>query len=251
MITSKPNFRFERLQWEKFDLIFGVDEVGRGALAGPVVAGAVAVRVLPNRQSLNRSTFKRASRGVSRLREPSLRHPHLLNINNWMELGIDDSKRLSAQKRERLAAIIKKNANWGIGEASVADINRYGIVKATEKAMRKAIASVKRSAESGQRTYMLVDAFHVKYIPGVGLKNQKAIIKGDQKSISIAAASIIAKVYRDKLMGRLGGKSKGKGLRKYNWAKNKGYGTQEHWQAIRKFGISKLHRQHFVKGIDD
>ena len=88
----------------------------------------------------------------------------------------------------------------------------------------------------------MVDAFHVKYIPGIGLKRQKAIVKGDGKSISIAAASILAKVHRDRLMSKLGAQYK-----KYHWNTNKGYGTTEHREAIRKFGITRLHRRLYVK----
>jgi len=206
----KPDFRFEKGYWKKgYGVVIGVDEVGRGALAGPVVAGAVALK-----------------RGDS-----------LLGI------GIDDSKRLAAKKREGLAKIIRKDAAVGIGEVGVAYINRHGIVKATQKAMRKSIANLK--LHKNPKIFVLVDAFHVKYIPGVGLENQKAIIKGDQKSISIAAASIIAKVYRDKLMVRLGKK-----YPKYKWRENKGYGTEKHLAAIKKHGPTKLHRLAFLpKGI--
>ena len=90
--------------------------------------------------------------------------------------------------------------------------------------------------------FLLIDAFHVKYIPGVGLKNQEAIIKGDQKSISIAAASILAKVYRDSLMKKLAKKYK-----KYHWEKNKGYGTRKHIEAIRRFGPTSWHRNAFIR----
>ena len=92
--------------------------------------------------------------------------------------------------------------------------------------------------------YLLIDAFYIPYVKGLRRKNQLAIVKGDTKSISIAAASIVAKVYRDKLMTAL---AKEKGYKKYKWHKNKGYGTKEHRQAIKRYGITKLHRKKFVQ----
>lgn len=183
-----------------YELVIGVDEVGRGALAGPVVAGAVAF-LAPTRI-----------------------------------IGIKDSKKLTAKTRETLAKLIKAEARWGIGEVGVGTINRVGIVKATEKAMRQAVAKVRQG-----KCQVLVDAFHVKYIPGVGLKNQQAIIKGDEKVLEISAASIIAKVYRDALMAKI--------KNRYGWKRNKGYGTVEHIRALKKFGVTRLHRLAFVKKL--
>lgn len=200
-----PDFNYEELCLSK--VVIGVDEVGRGALAGPVVAAAVYLPIRPE---------------------------------FWLSLGIDDSKRLTPKKREELAEIIKEKAIWGIGEVNVAYINSRGIVKATEKAMRSAVAQVVSKCLN-QQCYILIDAFHVKNVPGVGLKNQQAIIKGDQKSISIAAASIIAKVYRDNLMTKLHTISN-----IYGWKDNKGYGTKKHLTAIGKLGITKLHRKNFI-----
>lgn len=93
-----------------------------------------------------------------------------------------------------------------------------------------------------RKFFVLVDAFHIKYLRGIGLKNQKAIVKGDQRSISIAAASIVAKVYRDSLMRRLSVRNS-----KYRWGVNKGYGTKLHQEAIIQFGITNLHRRQFIK----
>lgn len=196
-------------------MVIGVDEVGRGAFAGPVVAAAASLK-LPKKLKL---------------------------LTSISCLGIDDSKKLSPLKREKLVKEIKKYFYWGIGEGSVVEINRLGIVKATEKAMRRAVKQLLYLKKLKLlKTFVLVDAFYVKYIPGVGLKNQKAIIHGDQKSISIAAASILAKVYRDILMQKLA-------LRygKYHWEKNKGYGTKEHREVIRRYGATKLHRRKFVE----
>jgi ribonuclease HII len=147
-----------------------------------------------------------------------------------------------------LAKIIKKlTPEWGIGKGSVREIDSYGIVKATEKAMRRAIRKTLEignwKLEIPKRTmFVLVDGFHVKYIPAVGLKNQKGIPHGDQKSLGIAAASILAKDYRDGLMRKLS-------LRypQYGWDQNKGYGTKRHRLAISRYGRTPLHRKKFVE----
>jgi len=261
---SKPDFSFEKKYWQKrYQFVIGVDEVGRGALAGPVVAGAAVLKngaaVLRNirraiqskrAQKYNDAIFKRSLKMVDIIKRGRVAY--------LQTIGIDDSKRLTAKKREILAKVIKKYFYWGIGEGSVAEINRLGIVKATERAMRRALKSIKYQASSikykrkkdilntyylipNTKFFLLVDAFYVKYIPGIGLRNQQAIIHGDQKSISIAAASIIAKVYRDALMQKLA-------LRyiRYHWERNKGYGTKEHREAIKKYGITKQHRKDFV-----
>ena len=134
-----------------------------------------------------------------------------------------------------------RDAIFGIGEANIGFINKHGIVKATEKAMRMALREVQGKLRE-KKIFVLVDAFHVKYVPGVGLRNQKAIIKGDQKSISIAAASIIAKVHRDKLLDKLH-----KEYPVYKWKENKGYGTRDHQIAIKKHGVTKYHRKLYVR----
>lgn len=202
-----PDFFFEKKAWKRgFKIVGGVDEVGRGALAGPVVAGCVAFR-----QSQ-----------VSKF--------EVLN-----KIKIDDSKKLTPRQRERASFWIKRNAVcYGIGWASVAQINKFGIKKASEIAFRMAIKRCRMRVD-----FLLIDAFFVPYVRGLRRKNQLPIVNGDAKSISIAASSIIAKVYRDKLMSALGGK--------YGWAKNKGYGTKEHQKAIRKYGPTRLHRKLFVR----
>ena len=221
-----PNFRFEKKLWKKFKFVAGVDEVGRGSFAGPVVAGSVVFS--------------------QKTKVPS-------------EIRIDDSKRLSLKKREVSNLWIKENTlSWGIGEVPVSVINRLGMAKATKMAFRKAISQARRKLGKGI-DYLLVDAFFIPYVrelpirrrkdkKGRFLRNpkgrQKAIIKGDQKSLSIAGASIIAKVYRDRLMLRL---SKNPKFRKYGWGRNKGYGTVEHQLAIKKYGPTRYHRKSFVR----
>lgn len=206
-----PDFSFEKkLHKQGYRLIAGVDEVGRGCFAGPVVAGCVVF----DRNTI--ATFKGGSLQ-----------------------GINDSKKLGAKRREVADKWIRKNAEaYGIGQASASQINRLGIKKATEVAFRKAIKNCEVQID-----YLLIDAFYIPYVKGLRRRNQKAIIKGDTKSLSIAAASIIAKVHRDKLMTNLSEKRK---YKKYKWDKNKGYGTKEHQKMIRKYGISNLHRTKYV-----
>jgi ribonuclease HII len=198
-MMNLPTFEFESKFWnEGLHYVAGVDEVGRGCFAGPVVAAAV---VLP-------SGFDVTSE-------------------------INDSKLLSAQKREKLAEIIKKYAlAFSIAEISVQVINDIGVGKAAQKAFEKAILGLKHAPQ-----HILVDAFH---ITAFDHSIQTPIIHGDRISISIAAASIIAKVYRDELMQRLHEK-----YTEYDFFTNKGYGTKKHRDAIKKFGLCDLHRTSF------
>ena len=165
-------------------------------------------------------------------------------------------------QKEKAEVWIMKNARaWGVGEASPALINRIGMGKPTRAAFRRAIkaANSKFQMPNVKIDFLLIDAFYIPNLDGFpkgrnklkGSKNPKykngskqlAIIKGDEKSFSIAAASIIAKVYRDNLMISISKKNKHKD---YGWEKNKGYGTSSHRKAILKYGISGYHRVHFV-----
>ena len=162
--------------------------------------------------------------------------------------GIADSKLLKPQTRERLAEEIKKVAlGWSIAEISVRDINNMGIGKATQKAFRKAVISVKPKPD-----FVVFDAFYnlnvVKiassaYIKHLTRKRQQAVKDGDKICASISAASIIAKVYRDKLMVNLHQK-----YPYYGFAKHKGYGTKAHQEAIKKHGLCRIHRKSFSLG---
>lgn len=182
-------------------LVAGVDEVGRGALFGPVVAAAV---ILPPGQ-----------------------------LNQLAMAGVTDSKRLTALQRKELAAQIKAVAiDCRIGIASVQEIDRINILQATFLAMRRAVDRL-----SPQPDICLVDGNHC--IPQL-LLPQQAIVKGDQKSLAIAAASIIAKVWRDELITRLAAKYSG-----YDLASNKGYGTIKHRLALQQKGASRQHRRSF------
>lgn len=190
---------YER-QYEHVGWICGIDEVGRGPLAGPVVAGAV---ILP-------------------------KDCHILYIN--------DSKKLSAGKREELYEIIMKEAvAVGIGMASPARIDEINILQATYEAMREAVSQL-----SVKPQLLLNDAVT---IPQIEIP-QVPIIKGDAKSISIAAASIVAKVTRDRLM-----EAYEKVLPGYGFADNKGYGSKEHIQALKELGPTPIHRASFIKNF--
>jgi len=195
----KPTFEFEQQHWNTgLQYIAGVDEVGRGCFAGPVVAAAV---ILP---------------------------PGFTATNK-----INDSKKLSPKVREELAVLIKKYAlAYAISEVSVSVINEVGIGKAAQQAFAKAV-----SALSVAPDHILMDAF---LIESVSPLIQTPIIHGDQLSISIAAASIIAKVYRDELMQQVHPK-----YEVYDFYTNKGYGTKKHREAIRHYGLCDLHRTSF------
>ena len=191
-------------KYSEFRFICGIDEVGRGPFAGPVVAGAV---ILPKDEEI---------------------------------LYLNDSKKLSEKKREELYDVIMEKAvAVGLGYESNEVIDEINIKRATHSAMRKAIADLKdpRTGERFVPDILLVDAEH---IPEVDTK-QVAIIKGDAKSISIAAASIVAKVTRDRLMVEYDKTYPG-----YDLASNKGYGTAAHMDAIRKLGMTPIHRRTFI-----
>lgn len=193
------DLEFESKLWaEGKKLIAGLDEVGRGSWAGPVVAAAV---VLPQDWKL-----------------PS---------------KLADSKLLKPREREELARIIHSEAAYvSIAEVGLPVINREGVGRATQRAFRLALKKLTIEPD-----YHLIDAFYIKYLPK---GKQIPIIKGDQKSASIAAASIVAKVHRDRLMRNLS-----RQFPVYKWGRNKGYGTKAHQSAIKAHGFSALHRKSF------
>ena len=145
---------------------------------------------------------------------------------------LKDSKSISKDERELLSKHIKKNCIWAIGKASVKEIDRINILQASLLAMKRAIKKLKKKP-----TQVLIDGNKV---PDLNNYNLKAVIKGDQKVASISAASIIAKVTRDKFISTLAIDNKG-----YGWEHNFGYGTKQHLKAIKKFGITKHHRKSF------
>lgn len=195
----------KKLQAQGFQLIAGVDEVGRGCLAGPVVAAAV---ILPNPER---------SRGVQ--------------IKN-----LDDSKKISPSLREKVCAeIIKRALTIGIAEVPPQVIDEKNIHYASLLAMLEAVKKL-----DPQPGYLLIDGkFKIKSaIP------QMAIIKGDGKSVSIAAASVVAKVYRDNLMKQWDAK-----FTLYKFSQHKGYATKLHCQALEDFGPCEIHRRSFAPVI--
>ncbi|MBD2447944.1 ribonuclease HII [Nostoc sp. FACHB-152] len=182
-------------------LIAGVDEVGRGALFGPVVAAAVIL--------------------------PATAFPELIAS------GINDSKKLSSVRRTKLAGQICQLAtDWKIGFAATAEIDQINILQATLLAMKRAVLKLKV-----QPTICLVDGNQL--IKDLVIP-QQTIIKGDERSLSIAAASIVAKVWRDELILRLASK-----YPQYDLERNKGYGSPKHLLALREYGASSLHRKSF------
>lgn len=192
-------------------IVAGIDEVGRGAFAGPLVAAAV---VMANGQA----------------------KPKQIKIN--------DSKKLTKRQREVSAEWIRENAlAWGIGQASVSFIDRHGLTKATFFAYRQAIRSAEKKLRK-EIEILIIDAFYLPRIKKLPKSRQFAFIKGDSKSSSVAAASIIAKVYRDGLMEQLSRRSI---FNKYGWEKNAGYGTKQHRHAIKLYGTTLQHRKLFLK----
>ena len=191
-------------KYSEYEYIAGIDEAGRGPLAGPVVAASV---ILPKDCEI---------------------------------LYLNDSKQLSAKRRDELFDEIKQKAiAYGIGIVSQGRIDDINILQATYEAMREAIG---RMSEKQNPDLLLVDAVH---IPDVDIK-QVGIVKGDAKSVSIAAASILAKVSRDRFMVEMD-----KLYPEYGFASHKGYGSKSHIEAIKKYGASPIHRQTFIKNFVD
>src|SRR6476620_8261370 len=186
-----------------YQLVAGVDEVGRGCIAGPVVAAAC-----------------------------------ILDVSKPLPEGLNDSKKLTAETRERITAELKEHCiAYAIGEVDAGEIDRINILEATKQAMLIAIASLKPAAE-----FVLIDALHLKQcaLP------QKGIIKGDSLSASIAAASILAKTYRDNLMCEYHEQ-----YPQYGFDSHKGYGAPIHWKGINEHGPCPIHRMTFHGVLPD
>lgn len=187
-------------------LVIGVDEVGRGPLAGPVVAAAVA--------------FKQAS------------------LEPWWD-EIKDSKKLSVLKRESLVEFILQTAQTGIGQAEVSEIENLNILQASLLAMKRAVLNLTSDLENA---HVVVDGKFL--IPELYAKEQQAVVKGDGLVHSVAAASILAKVTRDRLM-----QTYAQTFPVYGFDAHKGYGTRAHISAIRQHGLSSIHRPSFCGNI--
>lgn len=183
-----------------FTAVCGIDEAGRGPLAGPVVAAAV---ILPEGIQLP---------------------------------GVNDSKKITEKKREILFDFVKEHAlAYGIGEASETEIDEINILQATFLAMRRAVEALQLSAD-----YALVDGNRIQGLPIPA----ETVIGGDGKVLSIAAASILAKVTRDRYMRDMAAQ-----YPEYGFEKHKGYGTKAHYAAIEQYGICPLHRKTFLKKV--
>ena len=196
-IARTESLKKYEYEYEKYGYVCGIDEVGRGPFAGPVVACAV---ILPANSNI---------------------------------LYLNDSKKLSEKKREELYDVIMKEAvAVGIGMRDAGRIDEINILQATYEAMRDAIANLKVKPD-----VLLNDAVT---IPGVEIK-QVPIVKGDAKSVSIAAASIVAKVTRDRMMVEYEKEYPG-----FDFASNKGYGTQKHIEALQAQGPTPIHRRSFI-----
>lgn len=193
-------FSYEKQFWQKGELVAGVDEVGRGPLAGPVVTAAVIID------------------------------------HNFDLLEVNDSKKLSPEKRLQLySKILSEAVSVGIGVKSAAVIDQINIYEADRQAMAQAVKALDVKPDA-----LLVDAMNVPIdIPQIEL------IKGDAKSNSIAAASIVAKVFRDKLMDDYD-----KIYPQYGFPRNAGYGTKEHVEALKKYGPTPIHRKTFAPVSD-
>lgn len=196
------DFEIEKEYTEKgFQLICGIDEAGRGPLAGPVCAAAV-----------------------------------ILPIGTEIE-GLNDSKKLTEKKREMLFPIITKKAiAYGIGFASEQEIDEINILNATFLAMRRAVEALGISPD-----LLLIDGNQK---PKIGVGEEVTVIKGDAKSVSVAAASVLAKVSRDRYM-----LEKAQEYPQYAFEKHKGYGTKLHYEKIAEYGVSPIHRKTFLKKI--
>ena len=195
-----PNFEIEDSYRDNYPIIAGLDEAGRGPLAGPVVAAAV---ILPNNANIS-------------------------------DIGINDSKKISEQKREEIySSIIDLAIDYGIGAVGVEEIDRINILQATQTAFRLAIDKLETKPN-----FLLVDG---NYYINKGY-DYKCIVKGDAKSLSIAAASILAKVTRDRWMSEIAEKQ----YPGYEFYRHKGYATKRHFELIKKNGISDIHRRSFL-----
>lgn len=201
-MTSNPDLSLEYELWKIYKYIAGLDEAGRGALAGPVCVGAV---ILPDDE------------------------PHLMQTLS----RVRDSKQLTPRERGELAPLIKLSAReWGVGFASAEEIDTLGIVPATRLAACRALEAFSIFPE-----YLLTD-FRLE-LPELDI-SQTAIVKGDQRSLSIASASILAKTARDALMSELDSQ-----YAEYGLSRHKGYGTLLHRRKIHELGHSPIHRKTF------
>jgi ribonuclease HII len=208
---KNPNLKEEKKLWKKgYKVVVGLDEAGRGPLAGPVVAAAVYI--------------------IANCK---------LQIANSENLG--DSKKLTPQKREEFFKLIMRNPfiKWGIGKVSERIIDKLNIKNAAELAMEKALKNLEKKIKK-KADFLIIDGNHINS-KNLKARNHKLIVKGDEKVLSCAIASIIAKVTRDKIMEKYAKK-----FPEYGFEKHKGYLTKFHLKMLRKYGPCKIHRKSFL-----
>jgi len=239
-----PNFNEEKKLWRKgYKWVVGLDESGRGPLAGPVIAAAVVIKI---------SNFP----GRLRADSPKGCFPisNKFSIFNFQKLKcVRDSKQLTPKKREEFFDILTNHPKieWGIGRVSEKIIDKINILEATKLAMIKAVKNLEKKlthktsdrlfCESGRETGRKIDFLILDGNFGINLPfSQKSIIKGDEKVFSCAAASILAKVYRDRIMKKYHKKHP-----QYGFDRHKGYPTKHHKKMIKKYGLCSLHRESF------
>jgi ribonuclease HII len=213
---NTPNFAFEDNLWKQKYLVIGIDEVGRGALAGPLTLGAVV---------FSSSLSDEAKKAI-------------------LKLGINDSKLLQPSKRNTLSSFIKKNCLFAkTVSIHTKKINSLGIVPAWKECIAHLVQIIHKDFPDN-KIHLLIDGLPIQHIPYINDIPRTGIVKGDMKCISIAAASIIAKVERDNYM-----KLFSLQYPKYDWQTNKGYGTKIHRNAIQTFGATPMHRDLFLRKI--
>ncbi len=213
MKIPPPDFTYELTYLQKDYAVIGLDEVGRGCLAGPVTVGGVCFTQVPD------------------------------DIKKWLTMGIHDSKKLTALKRENLATLLKEKCLYETASTSVDQINKKGIVQSIFQSMAEIVQSFKKRLPD-KKIILLIDGAPISHIPYINDLERVSIVKGDCTCISIAAASILAKVERDEHMNVLDNEYPA-----YFWKENKGYGTAKHRHAIQNVGISPYHRTLFIRNI--
>ena len=233
-----PDLKEEKKLWKKgYKYVACLDESGRGPLAGPVVAAAVVLN--PKSQALNPKQIQNRKFKYSK-RVLNFGHLNFDIVSNLgfriLNLRLRDSKKLSPLAREKLYKILTRcpGIEWGIGKVSEKVIDKINIKNAAELAMEKAVGKLKHRPD-----FLIIDG---KYLKNYKLKtiNHKLIIKADEKVFSCACASVIAKVYRDRIMQRYHKK-----YPRYGFDKHKGYPTKLHRKMLKKFGPCKIHRKTF------
>lgn len=242
-----PSLKEEKKLWKNgYKYVVGLDEAGRGCLAGPVVAAAVII-LNPKFKALNPKQIQSTKFNYSKR---VLNFDIVSNLEfRILNLKLRDSKKLSSKKREKLYKIITKNPQikWAIGRVSEKVIDKINILEATKLAMKRAIKNLTKKLEQNSQKihdreiftkidFLILDGNFKMVLP----IPQKSIIKADERVFSCATSSILAKVYRDRIMQRYHQK-----YPRYGFDKHKGYPTKYHRKMLKKYGPCKIHRKNF------